>query len=194
MGTKYIIPSSTTYPGSTAYPIQTRIDDDGEYTIPANAVEVDEAIFQRSITEPAAWLFDPATGGLVAKPAPTEAEQLPGAQAAKLRELYRGFQAATYADIPFTNAAAVASTYQADETSRARISRALASYTPVNAVPAGFYWVDSDNVQQPMTLADLQGLAKSIADREWGYFQHLQDLKGQAQQATTLTEVAAVLW
>lgn len=123
-------------------------------------------------------------------PAPT----LSAAQTAQIESLYASFTAASHADIAFSNAAGTASTYQADETARARISRALASYTPVGSVPTGFYWVDAANAQQPFTLADLQGFAKAIADREWADFQHLQTLKSQVMAATTVAAVQAVTW
>lgn len=177
MGIKYIVHGDTAYPGTSAYPILTRIDDDGEWSqLPINAVEVDDAIFQRSIAEPDAWLFDLASVGLVRKPAPTPAELLPRAQAAQIAALYQAFAAATYADIDYNGAA-----YQADETARARISRAITTYSTAGSVPAGFYWVASDNTRRPAQLADLQSMAKLIADREWGYFQHLQDLKDQVR-------------
>lgn len=135
-----------------------------------------------------------ATPTVIATPGPTAAQQLASAQRARIMDLYASFNAASHADIAFTNAAAVAATYQSDELSRARISRSLASYTPGGAVPTGFYWVDAANVQQAMTLADLQALAKAIADREWSLFQHLQSKKAQVNTATTVAAVQAVTW
>lgn len=123
-------------------------------------------------------------------PAPTLSE----AQTAQIISLQARFDAAAHADIAFTTAAGVADTYQADETARRRINRALGSYTPVGAVPAGFYWRSRANHNNAFTLADLQGLAKTIADREWADFQHLQNQVAQVVAATTVSSVQAVTW
>lgn len=127
-------------------------------------------------------------------PTPLPLPTLDQVKAKKIADLYGSFAGATYADIAFTNAAAVIANYQTDEGSRARVSRALASYTPAGAVPTGFYWVDAANVRQTTTLADLQGLAKAIADREWSLFQHLQTKKADVKAAADIPTVNAVAW
>lgn len=86
-------------------------------------------------------------------------------KASKIASLYASFSGATYADITFTNAALVSANYQTDEASRARISRALASYTPGGAVPAGFYWVDAANVKQTTTLMRCSWMQLSLLTR-----------------------------
>lgn len=141
----------------------------------------------RYAAEVQAWL---AGAGHTAEPEVTLAE----AMLAKIGELARAYNAANAADIDFTNAAGTTKTYQADARSIANLSDVLASYSPVGSVPSGFYWVASDNSQQPFTLTDLQGLAKALADRGWTNFKKLQSKKDAVRAAATVADAQAITW
>lgn len=198
MGTKYIIPGSTTYPGTSAYPILTRIDDDGEYTVPANAVEVDDAIFQRSIAEPDAWLFDPATGGLVAKPAPTDAEQLPGAKQTKIAELAAACRAQIVSG--FDSAAlGTVHHYPAGQQDQANLTASVTASLVPN-LPAGwttpFWCADSAGVWAYVehTASQIQQVGLDGKAAITAALQRNAQLRAQVEAATSLAEVATVLW
>lgn len=199
MGKKYIIPGSTTYPGSTAYPVITRIDDDGEYaSVPVNAVEVDDAIFQRSIQEPGAWLFDPISGGLVAKPAPTEAELLPGAKAAKIRELSNACRAQIEGGFDSAALGAVHH-YPAGQQDQANLTASVTASLIPN-LPAGwttaFWCADSSGVwaYAEHTAAQIQQVGIDGKAAITAALQRNAQLRAQVEAATSLAEVAAVVW
>ena len=84
--------------------------------------------------------------------------------------------------------------FDADSASQDTVNKVLAALAPSGAVPVGFYWVDANNAQIPMTLSDLQGLANAMFTQGWAAFQHLQDLKAQVRDATTVAQVEAVVW
>ncbi|MFZ5659207.1 MAG: DUF4376 domain-containing protein [Pseudomonadota bacterium] len=137
-------------------------------------IEIDDLVAR--LTNPQPWT-------------PTEAEQLPGAQAVKLRELFQAYQAEVSQPISY-----LGYLFDADDAARTNIKDVLTSYEPAGALPADFYWVTADNQRAPMTLAELQGLPKAMADRGWAAFKKLQDLKSQvrAVQPTDPDPIGAV--
>lgn len=126
---------------------------------------------------------------LRAPPSPTFAQLV----AAQIGLMYAAYQAAIAQDVSFTTAAGVLKTFQSDPQSISNAQAMLAAYG-ASGVPSGFYWVAKDNTQVPFTLADLQGLAKTMGDQGWSAFQRLQARKASILAAGTIAEVQAVVW
>lgn len=120
------------------------------------------------------------------------AATLPGAQAAQMAAMGAAYQSAIAAGVTFMTAAGVTKAFQSDAQSVANAQAMLTAYK--TAVPTGFYWVSADDTQVPFTLADLQGLAKTMGDLGWSCFQQLQQRKASIKAATTIAAVQAVTW
>lgn len=118
----------------------------------------------------------------------------PQLQAAQIGLLAGGYAAAIAQPVAFTTAASVTKTFQADPASIQNLSSMLAAFTPAGAAPSGFYWVAADNTQVPFTLADMQGLAKTIGNQGWAAFQNLQARKAAVLAASSSAAIAAVVW
>ena len=116
------------------------------------------------------------------------------AQSQQLGMLATAYATAVVQPVSYTSKGGVTKSYQADATSQANVQAALVGYTPVGAVPAGFYWVASDNTQVPFTLADIQGLASAMLAQGWSAFQHLQAQKAAILAASSVAAVQAVTW
>lgn len=80
--------------------------------------------------------------------------------------------------------------FQADDPSQAVLTKCLVA----GSVPAGFYWLDANNIQVVMTFAQLQGLATAMLTQGQTAFVKRQTLKAQVRAATTLSAVQAVVW
>ncbi len=119
-------------------------------------------------------------------PAPIPLAQ---AKAQQLALLQTAYDAARQVPVSY-----MSTTFQADDYSQTTLNKTLACLTPAGATPAGFYWVDANNVPVTMTLAQLQGLAQAMFATGWAAFQHLQALKGAVNAATTVAQVQAVTW
>jgi Domain of unknown function (DUF4376) len=88
----------------------------------------------------------------------------------------------------------MSTTFNADIDSQNKAVQVLAAMTPAGSTPSGFFWVDADNNQVPMSLANVQGLAQAMMAQGWQAFQHLQDKKQAVNTASTIGEVQAVTW
>lgn len=84
----------------------------------------------------------------------------------------------------------MSTTFQADENSQNVLTKSLVA----GSVPPGFFWLDSNNVQVPMTFTELQGLAAAMLVQGQAAFAKLQTLKAQVRAATTVEEVGLVVW
>ncbi|HQS59615.1 MAG TPA: DUF4376 domain-containing protein [Gallionellaceae bacterium] len=133
-------------------------------------------------------VYDPAVSGcffqngawvIVAAPI------LEAAQAARITELYGAYSAAIQLPVSY-----MGTTFQADESSQNVLTKVLVA----GAVPAGFFWVDANNAQVPMTFAQLQGLAGAMLTQGQTAFAHLQAQKTAVKAAATETEVQAIVW
>lgn len=122
--------------------------------------------------------------------APTLAQ----AQQTQLTTLYGAYQNAVQQDVSYTSAGLVTKLFQADFGSQDTLSKMIAAYQKTGLVPAGFYWVSSDNTRVPFTFADMQGLAAAMAAQGWTAFQLLQARKTSVMAATTVAQVQAVVW
>lgn len=114
---------------------------------------------------------------------------LTAAQSAQIAMLYGAYLTACSANAPYMN-----TTFQADDRSVQLLNGAVTSYTLAGAVPVGFYWRDANNVDVPMTLAQLQGLGQAVSAQVWAAFQKMQALKAQVLAAASVAEVEAITW
>jgi hypothetical protein len=110
-------------------------------------------------------------------------------QQAQITTFSTSYQAALQVPIAY-----MGTTFEADASSQIVVAHSMMVYAVEGATPAGFYFVDVNNNQVPMTLAQLQGLGSAIADSYWTVFQKWTALKAQVLAATTLAEVQAVTW
>ena len=84
-------------------------------------------------------------------------------------------------------------TWQADVESSSLISDSinLVSNGVISCPPV---WRTSDNINVPITIADLKNIANTIATQVNNAFTHSWELKAQADNATTLDELNAIKW
>lgn len=80
--------------------------------------------------------------------------------------------------------------FQADDASQTVLTKVLVA----GSVPEGFFWLDANNVQVPMSYAQLQGLAGAILVRAQAAFIKLQQLKATVRSAASVDEVHSVVW
>jgi hypothetical protein len=102
----------------------------------------------------------------------------------KRTQLTQSYQAAIQQNVAYSG-----TTFQADTASQQALTAALAT----GAVPAGFGWLDANNVWVPMTYAQLQGLAGVMLAQGFTAFQRLQTCKTATRAALTVEEVDAVI-
>jgi Domain of unknown function (DUF4376) len=111
------------------------------------------------------------------------------AQSAQIQKLSVPYQAALQVPVSY-----MGTTFEADLSSQTIVAHAMLVYSTEGATPSGFYFVDSNNNQVPMTLTQLQGLGSAIAASYLLTFQKWTALKAQVLAATTVTAVQAVVW
>ena len=109
------------------------------------------------------------------------------AQAVQLALMDSSYDAAMSANIAF-----MGTSFQADPASQSLIVAVLTACG--GSLPTGFTWYDFFNVAQPMTFAELQGLAGSILMRGQPLFIHCQTQKAMIRAATTVADVQEVVW
>ena len=81
-------------------------------------------------------------------------------------------------------------TFQASVGSQSQITNSIAA----GSVPAGFYWLDANNVQVLMTFAQLQGLAAAILAQGQSAFAHLQAQKAAVRAAQSVVAIQSIVW
>lgn len=115
----------------------------------------------------------------------TAAAALAAAKSAQIATLGAAYNTAIQQPVSY-----MSTTFQADSTSQQTLTRCLVS----GSVPTGFYWLDANNVQVPMTFAQLQGLASAMLVQGQAAFTRLQTRKASVNGATTVSAVQAVVW
>lgn len=123
---------------------------------------------------------------------PVDQPSLQEVQGSQIGLLYTAYQAAIAQNITLTTAGGVTKAFQADRAAIDNLQAMLAAFP--TTVPAGFYWVASDNTRVPFTLADMKALAAAMGNQGWSAFQRLQDRKAAVLAATTVAQVQAVVW
>ena len=169
-----------------------RYDDAMHTSIPAAAVELDDATFFASM-QPTSGQWTLINGVCTLVPL-SAAAALASAQADQIAALAASYQAATHAAVTFTSAGGVAKSFQADPASVANLGKMLDAFAASKAVPAGFYWLSADNAQVPFTYADMQGLAQAFGLAGLSAFQNYQSKKAAVLAATTIATVQAVVF
>ncbi|MFM2472371.1 DUF4376 domain-containing protein [Burkholderia cenocepacia] len=127
-------------------------------------------------------------------PEQTQAELVAAAQVIQLSTLSVAYQAALAENVSYTTVAGQVASFQSDDLSVARLSRAVLAYLTTQKTPDGFYWVAADNTQVAFSYADLQGLAAALGAQSESAFTKYQELKAKINAATTVADVVAVTW
>ncbi|HBD37523.1 DUF4376 domain-containing protein [Cupriavidus metallidurans] len=84
----------------------------------------------------------------------------------------------------------MSTTFQADLESQDVLARSLVP----GAVPSGFFWLDANNSQVPMTFAQLQGLAGAMLAQGQAAFSKKTGLKQQIRAATSIFAAQSIVW
>ena len=113
------------------------------------------------------------------------AAALSESKAAKLVELKAAYDAANYADIEHNS-----KIWRADQATQQLLSSVLS----VGSVPAGMYWRDVTETQNPVAFADLQALAGAILARGLTLGSNLDTKKAAVAAATSVSEIDAINW
>lgn len=119
---------------------------------------------------------------------------LVGAQAAQIVLITAAYNTAISTNVPFTTAAGVVNTYQADSDSRDILLQTYTGYNAIGAVPTGFYWIAIDNTEVEFTIADLKGLYAVMLAQGQIAFSKKTTLKRSIQAATTVAAVQDIVW
>lgn len=121
------------------------------------------------------------------KPAP-KSRLVKLAFAAKKASIESAYQTALDAGVTYSGAQ-----FQSNEKSITRLTRVLTAVANGWAIPAAFYWLDSDNNPHPANAAYLQGLAKAFADHYDALFVRLQTAKTAIKNAKTVAAVNKIV-
>lgn len=86
-------------------------------------------------------------------------------------------------------------TYDTDDVSLDRINRTITAVSVAGAsLPEGFVWRTQDNIDVPVTIDDLKGLAAAILNFQFGVMAKSFNLKNQVTAATDQATIDAVVW
>ena len=125
---------------------------------------------------------------------PTLAE----AQATQIAHLQADYQSAINAPVSFTNAAGVTSTYPSGDTILITGQKAKSLLSEVISAGSSAWtlgkWLDTNNVAQSFTFADLQGLAGAMESTITLDYTELVSKIAEVQAANTVTEVKSIVW
>ncbi len=137
-------------------------------------------------------LNTPTTLQPYAIPAPTPAQLLTAAQTAQIAALQSAYKSAINIPVSFKNAASITSTYPSGNTILINGQTATAMLQQVLAAGSSAWtlgkWLDTNNVAQTFTFADLQGLAAAMeaaVTLDW------QDLVAKIAEAQTIANLPA---
>ena len=123
-------------------------------------------------------------------------ESLQAAKTAQIALLKAGYQTAINAPVTFKNAAGVTSTYPSGNTVLINGMRAKDLLAEVIAAGEAAWtlgkWIDTNNVAQTFTFADLQGLAAAMEAAVTTDWTDLVAKIAQVNAATTVAEVQSI--
>ena len=114
------------------------------------------------------------------------------AQAAKMTQIEAWRDAACVANCSYS-VGGTAYNWQADLRSQSLLSSAV-TLAASSIAPPPPIWRTADNINVPVALADLQGIAAAIAAQTNTAYGHSWSLKAAVSAATTIAEVDAVVW
>jgi len=83
----------------------------------------------------------------------------------------------------------MSTTFQANTSSQNALTKVLVA----GSVPAGFYWLDANNVKVPMTFVQAQGLASAILSQGMENFEKLQTKKAAVRVTKTAAGVVKIV-
>lgn len=152
--------------------------------LPSDAVEISDAHHSELINGQAIGKIIDWSGSfpvLTDPPPPT----LTDAQSLQIAEIEASYQSAIQLPVSY-----MGTTFQADATSQDVLTKSLAP----GSVPSGFFWLDANNNQVPMTFQQLQGLAAAMLAQGQTAFAKKTMLKQQVRSATTVSAVQAITW
>ena len=157
-------------------------------TIPSGAIPCTEA----QAKTPSAYIVDISTTPHTVVDAPTSV-LLAQAQATQKALLLSAYQSAVNAHVSFKNSAGVTSTYPSGDTILTNGMKAKDLLSNILSAGSSAWtlgkWLDTNNVAQTFTFADLQGLAgamESAITLDW------TDLIQKIDQVNNATSVSAV--
>jgi flagellar biosynthesis/type III secretory pathway ATPase len=126
-------------------------------------------------------------------PAPTAAELLAAAQQTQLALIDSAYDTAMQQPVAYMN-----TTFQADVSSQDLMNRAITGLQAIVAtggtVPSNFAWYDVNNQPVTMTLLQLQGLFATGVANVNSLFVYKQTQKAAIRAATTVSDVAKIVW
>ncbi len=172
--------------------------DDTLLAPPAGATNYIEVPDQATMLQTCQGGWTVVDGKLVPPAPPTSAQQLARAQRIQIGIVTGSYNNAIIQPVSYTSVGNITKLYQCDAPSISNLQSTILSCQAINptspATPSGFYWVSEDNTQVPFTYQDLQNLAALIFNQSLTAFQHLQTLKTNINNATSVASVQAIVW
>ncbi|WP_233873990.1 hypothetical protein [Paraburkholderia adhaesiva] len=135
----------------------------------------------------------PPENALFAAP-PELSMSLAEAQAARIAQLRAAWQAAGEAPVSFTTAAGHTDLYACDAASIANLDAMLAANTQAGSWPPDLWLTAGGLPVSPFTWNDLEGLARTIANRAQPDYAALLVKIAAVMAATTVAQVGAITW
>lgn len=164
-------------------------------TLPSgsDSLDITDQEWQSALSSP----YQPVTvanGVLTIPSGPTLAQ----AKASQIALLQSAYKTAINAPVTFKNAAGVTSTYPSGNTVLTNGMKASALLAQVIAAGSSAWtlgkWLDTNNVAQTFTFADLQGLAAAMEAAITLDWTDLIAKIDEVNNATTVSEVQAIVW
>lgn len=156
--------------------------------IPAGAIEISEADYQKYVQEQGLWIRDPGTGTITAK-----AVTLLEAQVAKLAEIKAAFVNECCTGIVATSLGfpmdARRDGVNNDLDNMIQLAQAMIDEGMTTAEVT-----DANNVKQACTLAQVQTLVREIRLCGLARYAKKSTLRDQVNAATTVAAVEAITW
>ncbi|MFM0165653.1 hypothetical protein PQR39_35125 [Paraburkholderia sediminicola] len=157
-----------------------------------NVIEITDAQWQTCINNQGQWYV--SDGALAPVPPPTAAELLAQAQAAQTAILSAAYAAAINAPVSYTTAAGTTAVFNQNAVAKANLQNAMLASEKSGEWAINLWLSASGAPVTPFTYADLQGLAAAMEAIDAPDYQLLLQLIAQANAATTVAAVQAVVW
>lgn len=144
--------------------------------------------------DPLSIVVDPSTGAVSSNP---NFWTLRGAyyQSLQINLIKQAGAAANLSPLAFTNAAGVAALYPMDTLSVRNYQNAFLAYVEGGeALPSGFFFLNTLGVPVLMVLADVKNLYEAGVSRTQAYDAQVANLVGQVEAATSVSAVQAIVW
>ncbi|SAK96360.1 hypothetical protein AWB75_07006 [Caballeronia catudaia] len=153
------------------------------YWLPHDPAGTEHRITELGQTPPDGALFSPP---------PAPAPSLADAQAAQVATLRSAWQSATEHPVNFTTAAGHADVFACDAAGVTTLDAMLEAYAQSATWPPNLWLNASGMPVTPFTFADLQALARAVADRATPDYPTLLLKIGQVMAAATVEDVRAI--